>query len=113
MSIYLDHAATTPAEECVIEAMVRCMRMANPSAAYSAAGEGRKEMRLCRMQIAKMLHVDHAAVFFTSGSSGLGNSMKHLEEQAGAGTWLVGRRFTTRTTVEELTEWAASLGIKP
>ena len=53
------------------------------------------------------------AVFFTSGSSGLGNSMKHLEEQAGAGTWLEGRRFTTRTTVEELTEWAASLGIEP
>ena len=53
------------------------------------------------------------AVFFTSGSSGLGNSMKHLEEQAGAGTWLEGRRFTTRATVEELTEWAASLGIEP
>ena len=69
MSIYLDHAATTPPEESVIEAMVRCMHMANPSAAYSAAGEGRNEMRLCRMQIAKMLHVDHAAVFFTSGGT--------------------------------------------
>ena len=53
------------------------------------------------------------AVFFTSGGSGLGNSMKHLEEQAGAGTWLEGKRFTSRTTVEELTQWADSLGIKP
>ena len=53
------------------------------------------------------------AVFFTSGSSGLGSSMKHLEEQAGAGTWLEGRRFSSRTTVEELTEWAAGLNIKP
>ena len=53
------------------------------------------------------------AVFFTSGGSGLGGSMKHLEEQAGAGTWLEGRRFSSRTTVEELTAWAASLGIKP
>ena len=65
-------------------------------------------------------------MFFTSGGSGLGNSMKHLEEQAGvmlseetkaeglnAGTWLEGKRFTSRTTVEELTEWAASLGIEP
>ena len=53
------------------------------------------------------------AVFFTSGSSGLGSSMKHLEQQAGAGTWLEGKRFTSRTTMEELTKWAASLGIKP
>ena len=53
------------------------------------------------------------AVFFTSGSSGLGSSMKHLEEQAGAGTWLEGKRFTPRSTVEELAAWAASLGIEP
>ena len=53
------------------------------------------------------------AVFFTSGSSGLGSSMKHLEEQAAAGTWLEGRRFTTRTTVEELVSWAKGLGIEP
>ena len=53
------------------------------------------------------------AVFFTSGSSGLGNSMKHLEQQSGAGTWLEGKRFTSRTTVEDLVSWAESLGIKP
>ena len=53
------------------------------------------------------------AVFFTSGGIGLGSSMKHLEEQAGAGTWLEGKRFSSRTTVEELTEWAASMGIEP
>ena len=53
------------------------------------------------------------AVFFTSGSSGLGSSMKHLEEQAGVGTWLEGRRFTSRTTVDELTAWAGELGIEP
>ncbi len=52
------------------------------------------------------------AVFFTSGSSGLGNSMKHLEQQSGAGTWLAGKRFTARTSVEELTAWAKSLGIE-
>ena len=53
------------------------------------------------------------AVFFTSGGSGLGSSMKHLEQQAGAGTWLEGKRFSARTTVEELKNWAASLGIEP
>ncbi len=53
------------------------------------------------------------AVFFTSGSSGLGNSMKHLEQQSGAGIWLEGKRFTAFTSVEELTAWAKSLGIEP
>jgi flavodoxin len=53
------------------------------------------------------------AVFFTSGSSGLGNSMKHLEEQAGAGKWLEGKRFTGRTTAEEVVSWAKGLGIEP
>ena len=52
-------------------------------------------------------------LIFTSGSSSLGSSMKHLEEQAGAGTWLEGKRFPFRTTVEELSRWADSLGIKP
>ena len=53
------------------------------------------------------------AVFFTSGSSGLGNSMRHLEQQSGAGTWLEGRRFTSRTAVDELVSWAKGLGIQP
>ncbi|MBR0464831.1 MAG: NAD(P)H-dependent oxidoreductase [Clostridia bacterium] len=53
------------------------------------------------------------AVFFTSGGSGLGNSMNHLEQQAGAGAWLEGKRFSARTTVDELTDWAASLNIEP
>ena len=53
------------------------------------------------------------AVFFTSGGSGLGNSMKHLEQQAGAGTWLEGKRFSGGASADELTGWAASLGIQP
>ena len=53
------------------------------------------------------------AVFFTSGGSGLGNSMRHLEQQSGAGTWLEGKRFTARAKVEDLTAWAKSLGIEP
>ena len=53
------------------------------------------------------------AVFFTSGGSGLGSSMKHLEQQSGAGNWLEGKRFSERTTVEDLASWAKSLGIEP
>lgn len=53
------------------------------------------------------------AVFFTSGSSGVGSSMEKLEQRAGAGTWLSGQRFASGATAEELRGWAMSLGIAP
>ncbi len=53
------------------------------------------------------------AVFFTSGGSGLGNSMKNLEQNAGAGTWLEGKRFYPNTSAQELADWAKGLGIEP
>jgi len=75
MSIYLDYAATTPADERVIEVMGQCMRNApaNPSAAYSAAGAARRELRLCRQLLAEMLHCDPAGLFFTSGGTEANN----------------------------------------
>lgn len=71
MSIYLDHAATTPVDSCVTEAMMQCMRdcFANPSAAYSAAGSARKAQRMARQTVARMLSCDQNEVFFTSGGT--------------------------------------------
>ncbi len=53
------------------------------------------------------------AVFFTSETSGLGDSMLHLQQQSRGGTWLGGKRFNAIATTAELTDWAASLGILP
>jgi hypothetical protein len=39
--------------------------------------------------------------------------MRYLEQNAGAGNWLEGKRFTPSTTVQELTDWAKGLGIEP
>ena len=71
MSIYLDHAATTPADERVIAAMAECMRsaFANPSAVYGEAGLARREQRLARQTIARMLGCDASEIFFTSGGT--------------------------------------------
>ncbi len=49
--------------------------------------------------------------FCTSGSSSIGSSGSRLEEAAGTGEWLEGRRLTSSTTVDDITEWAAELGI--
>ena len=73
--IYLDHAATTLPDEAVIAAMAQCMREApfNASAAYSAAGDARRVHRLCRAQLAAMVHCAPQEIFFTSGGTEANN----------------------------------------
>lgn len=85
--IYLDHAATTPTEDRVIDAMADCMRTAwaNPSAAYSLAGLARREMRLCRQALANMLRCDHTEIIFTSG----GTESNNLALKSAAGKHVV------------------------
>ena len=47
--------------------------------------------------------------FCTSGGSGIGRSGKNLEENAGSGTWLEGKRFSANVSEEELEEWIEDL----
>ena len=69
--IYLDHAATAPMDESVMEAMNHCMRTVpfNASAAYAAAGQARRIHRTCRQQIAAMLRCAPENICFTSGGT--------------------------------------------
>lgn len=73
--IYLDHAATTPADPRVIEAMARCMREAwlNPSAAYAGAGAARRALREARQSVAALLNALPQEVVFTSGGTEANN----------------------------------------
>ncbi len=73
--IYLDHAATTPPAPEVIQAMADCMRTvyANPSAAYSAAGDARRVVRLARTALGRMIGCDRNELFFTSGGTEANN----------------------------------------
>ncbi|MDO4740877.1 MAG: cysteine desulfurase family protein [Eubacteriales bacterium] len=66
--LYLDHAATTPPDERVLNAMAKCMRehWHNPSAAYSAAGSARKVLREARGTLAGMLRASPGEIAFTS-----------------------------------------------
>ncbi|MDO4192122.1 MAG: flavodoxin, partial [Erysipelotrichaceae bacterium] len=47
--------------------------------------------------------------FCTSGSSGIGRSGINLEENAGSGTWLEGRRFSGNVSEADLQTWIDSL----
>lgn len=50
--------------------------------------------------------------FCTSASSDLGESGKLLEEMAGAGNWLEGKRFSSGASEEDVKEWVGSLSLK-
>lgn len=47
--------------------------------------------------------------FATSSSSGMGESGQILEEYAGSGNWLEGKRFQSNEDVENAKEWVRSL----
>ena len=47
--------------------------------------------------------------FCTSSSSGIGRSGKNLEENAGSGTWLEGKRFGAGASEEDLRDWISNL----
>ncbi len=47
--------------------------------------------------------------FCTSSDSGLGQSGELLEDMAGEGNWLVGKRFSSGAGEDEVVEWVESL----
>ncbi|MBR3295002.1 MAG: NAD(P)H-dependent oxidoreductase [Clostridia bacterium] len=49
--------------------------------------------------------------FCTSGGSGIGSSGKNLEELAGKGNWLNGRRLKSNASEPDISEWLSELGL--
>ena len=47
--------------------------------------------------------------FCTSGSSGIGTSVRQLSELAGGADWTEGRRFETNASEEDINNWAAEM----
>lgn len=70
-TIYLDHAATTPARPEVVEAMLPYFTESywNPSSVYTPAAETRKAVNQSRDRIADTLGTDSQNIYFTAGGS--------------------------------------------
>lgn len=66
--VYLDHAATTPVDPRVVEAMLPFWSEAwgNPSSIYSKGREAARALNQARERLAGLLHADPAEVIFTS-----------------------------------------------
>ncbi len=69
--IYLDHAATTPLDPSVLEAMQPYLEgwFANPSSLYVAARETRRAVEAARNTIAGILGAKITEIVFTSGGT--------------------------------------------
>ena len=69
--IYLDHAATTPTDERVVQAMLPYLTGAwgNPSSIYAEAREARKGLDGARRTVAEVLGCKPNEVIFTSGGT--------------------------------------------
>ena len=74
MSVYLDHAATTPLRECALEAWTRAQRdlaatPGNPAALHCGGRRARRMLGDAREQVAAALGADSHEVIFTSGAT--------------------------------------------
>src|SRR5437588_8849344 len=69
--VYLDHAATTPADPEVAEAMARVLRdiHGNPSSIYAEGRQARALVDRARDEVAAAIGADPAEIVFTSGGT--------------------------------------------
>lgn len=69
--IYLDHAATTPVKDEVLDAMLPYFseRFANASSGYAMARDGRRAIDTARSQVAAAISGRPSEIYFTSGGS--------------------------------------------
>jgi len=69
--IYLDHAATTPTDPRVLEAMLPWFteRFANPSTLYSMGTEAKEAIEAARENVAALISAKPEEIYFTSGGT--------------------------------------------
>jgi len=105
--IYLDHNATTPLREEVVEACTRAFgRFGNPSSLHFEGQAARAELERARTCVASLLGAEAPEIVFTSGASESNNlALQSLLQPGRAHSQLV----TTRTEHPSVLEPAESL----
>lgn len=71
MGIYVDHSATTPVRQEVLEAMLPYFTdtFGNPSSIYSAGREAKRAIEEARDTVARLLHCQNSEIYFTGGGT--------------------------------------------
>jgi cysteine desulfurase len=106
--IYLDHNATTPIREEVLEAVARALRegFGNPSSVHAEGAAARAAVERAREQVAGLVGADPTEIVFTAGATEANNAaLRGLLGAAGPGARLV----TTTAEHPSVEEPAAAL----
>lgn len=105
MRVYLDHNATTPLREEVVEAMTRALRdcFGNPSSTHAEGAAARRAVEEARERVAALVGARPGEVLFTAGATEANNTALLALREAGAGAGLV-----TTTTEHPSVEAAAA-----
>lgn len=91
--VYLDHNATTPLDERVLEEMLPWMRgrYGNPSSIHSMGREARGALDTAREQVAQLVGAHPSQVIFTSGGTEANNNaLKGVAFRSTAGRMAIG-----------------------
>ncbi|MCR9093642.1 MAG: cysteine desulfurase [bacterium] len=77
MRIYLDHNATTPVRDEVVDAMTDVLRngFGNPSSVYEEGAATRARLEAARAQVAKLLGAEANEIRFTGGATEANNTL--------------------------------------
>lgn len=77
MRIYLDHNATTPLRDEVVDAMLECLRVnwGNPSSTHAEGAAARAAIERARRQVAELVGASPEEVFFTGGATEANNAI--------------------------------------
>lgn len=112
MTVYLDHAATTPVDPGVLDAMLPFLRgeFANPSSLHGPGRAARAAVEQAREQVAAALSVAPLEVIFTAGGTESDNtalkSIAWAAREAGRGNHLVTTAIEHHAVLEAA-EWLA------
>jgi cysteine desulfurase len=104
--VYLDYAATTPADPAVVEAMLPYLGpkgcFANPASVTHAAGRSaRKAVEAARGEIAALVGADAEEIVFTSGATESDNlALKGVVRHAGAKAHLLTDRIEHKAVLD-------------
>ncbi|WP_409768901.1 cysteine desulfurase family protein [Thermaurantimonas sp.] len=103
--IYLDYASTTPlctpAKEAIVQAMEN---WGNPSSLHSLGRKARAQMELARRQMANVLNVLPAELYFTSGATESANWVFSMAYKAGVHTFVTSP-IEHKATLEAAAHW--------
>lgn len=116
--VYLDHNATTPLDERVLEAMLPHLRgnYGNPSSVHAPGREARAALDRAREQLASLLNAHPSQVIFTSGGTEANNAaLKGVAFASTAATILMGptEHASIRAPVDSLRQHGWGLDRAP